>query len=443
MCSILFTNKPIRDLGKINRYLKNRGPDSTNLVQIHGYSFLHNLLSLTGEFTWQPLIDAENEIMCLFNGEIYNYSSFGNFSSDGPSIIAAYRQHGLDFAQALDGEFAIVLVDFKKQILVAATDPFSTKPLWLALDQQQIGLSTYKSGLDQLGFRHPQKIEANKVLVYQLGSFQKIDEFHSVQFTLKQYKNNYEDWMAAFRDSIHKRAFHSPRQKIFLGLSSGYDSGAIACELTAQGADFKAYTVLALEDPAIIAGRHQRLSNGQIVQLTKSTFSHLKNKIADDCEHYTQPEAGGKTYNIKGDQATFGLACICELAARDQRKIYFSGQGSDEVFWDNGYHGRQYHTATDRGGFFPDDLQTIFPWPNFFGGSQQMFIAKEEHVAGTYGLEARYPFLDKTLVQEFLSLSAKLKNVRYKATLSEYLQRHKYPFLEGKKTGFFAGSNLK
>ncbi|MCE0499672.1 MAG: asparagine synthase-related protein [Methylacidiphilales bacterium] len=443
MCSILVTNKSINDLAKVNRYLKYRGPDSTNFVQYNGYNFIHNLLSLTGEFTWQPLFDSENQIVCLFNGEIYNHRAFGEFPSDGYSILAAYRKHGLDFPKLLDGEFAIALLDFKNDLLVVATDTFSTKPLWLSIEKQQIGVSSYRSGLTQLGFRTPRKVEANKILAYKLGSFEKIAEAPSVDFNLEQYKDTYDDWIRAFQEAIAKRAFQSPRQKIFLGLSSGYDSAALACELTLQAVDFKAYTVLAAEDPNIIAQRHQRLAHGQIISLTKSEFSRLKKKIAQECEDYTQPEANGKTYNIKGDQGTYGIACICDAAIQDGRKIYFSGQGSDEVYWDTGYNGRSYRNATQPGVWFPDDLKEIFPWPNFYGGSQQMFLAKEEHVAGTFGIESRYPFLDRNLVQQFLNLSPQLKNAKYKATINEYLSRNNYPFLENVKKGFFAGTNLK
>src|ERR1051325_3505046 len=117
MCSLLITNKRIPDLAKINRFLKSRGPDATNYVELGGYSFVHNLLSLTGDFTPQPVIDVENQIACVINGEIYNYRAFGNFPSDTHSVIAAYRQHGIEFPKFLDGEFALALADFRNDLL--------------------------------------------------------------------------------------------------------------------------------------------------------------------------------------------------------------------------------------------------------------------------------------------------------------------------------------
>ena len=89
-----------------------------------------------------------------------------------------------------------------------------------------------------------------------------------------------------------------------------------------------------------------------------------------------------------------------------------------------------------------DQLNDIFPWHSFYDGTQIQYLNKEEYVAGAYGIETRYPFLDTQLVQEFLWLSSDLKNKKYKAPIAEYLEKYNFPFEEGKKTGFQAGSNL-
>ena len=110
MCSFTVTNKDI-DLNITNFFSQKRGPDYTNIKKINNISFLHNLLYITGEKTIQPLID--NDIVCLLNGEIYNYKKFGNYKSDGECLIPLYKEFGLDFAKKLDGEFAICLIDFE------------------------------------------------------------------------------------------------------------------------------------------------------------------------------------------------------------------------------------------------------------------------------------------------------------------------------------------
>ena len=74
MCSFIFSTKKELSpevLGRANFYPQLRGPDKTNVVNLSGLVFLHNLLSITGDFTIQPFVD--NDVICLYNGEIYNY----------------------------------------------------------------------------------------------------------------------------------------------------------------------------------------------------------------------------------------------------------------------------------------------------------------------------------------------------------------------------------
>jgi hypothetical protein len=66
----------------------------------------------------------------------------------------------------------------------------------------------------------------------------------------------------------------------------------------------------------------------------------------------------------------------------------------------------------------------------------ESYISKEEYVGGSYGIEVRYPFLDKKLVQEFLWLHVDLKNKSYKYPLEYYLENNKFPYNKGEKLGF-------
>jgi asparagine synthetase B (glutamine-hydrolysing) len=127
---------------------------------------------------------------------------------------------------------------------------------------------------------------------------------------------------------------------------------------------------------------------------------------------------------------------ICRMAKENNKKIYLSGQGADEIFSDYGFNGKSIFDHSNFGGLFPNDLRTIFPWPSFFESSQRSYLTKEEYIAGSYGLEARYPFLDKAVVQEFLWLSVDLKNKNYKNVLHNLMSIRNFPFNVGVKTGF-------
>ncbi len=91
MCSFLFCNKPIEDIENVNKYLRLRGADNTNIVKKDNFTFIHNLLHITGEKIIQPFVN--DNIWCMYNGEIYNYKQLGNYKSDGEAIIPLYQKY--------------------------------------------------------------------------------------------------------------------------------------------------------------------------------------------------------------------------------------------------------------------------------------------------------------------------------------------------------------
>lgn len=122
--------------------------------------------------------------------------------------------------------------------------------------------------------------------------------------------------------------------------------------------------------------------------------------------------------------------------------VYLSGAGADETLSDYGFNGTKFFMHSNFGGLFPTNLSDIFPWPSFYLSTQRDYLMKEELVAGSHGVEARYPFLDPEVVQEFLWLSADVKNANYKAPLRDLFIIENYPFIPNEKVGFNAGYNV-
>lgn len=446
MCSFVFTNQEIKNENEINKFIKLRGPDYTNKFVKNGFTFIHNLLSITGNFTIQPFI--QDDIVLVYNGEIYNYKDFGNYNSDGECLIPLYKEFGESFVNKLDGEFAIALIDFNKRIILLATDVFATKPLWVN-NEKGFSASIYESPLKSLGLKNNRKIEANRIIVYSLNDFTVKSEKEWFKFDLNQYKNSFEDWNIAFSKSIAKRAKTNVREKIFIGLSSGYDSGSICCELLRQGIRFKSYTVIGThENRQILNERHNQMRMfGLNPEVSPYTHNSPLRNIAHDYilnnveQFYYKTYSSSSNYNefnlsIYDDNGANGLSHVASLAKKDGYKIYLSGQGADEIFADYGFGGNKMYSHSNFGGLFPEDLSSIFPWASFYGSSQISYLMKEEAVAGSYGIEARYPFLDPQVVQEFLWINSKLKNKWYKSVLHNYLTVNNFSFDVGKKVGF-------
>lgn len=229
-----------------------------------------------------------------------------------------------------------------------------------------------------------------------------------------QTKDNYVDWLRAFEKAVQKRT----EDRCFIGLSSGYDSGAITKQLSNLGVRFKAFAIYNNENKDIIDARLKYCYEGEVCKMDKikwqSYYDFLKGKINE---------------KAMKDIASMGVAFMFETAKNEGRKVCISGQGGDEIISDYALYPKQ---STFKGKF-PDKL---YEWANFRGNMQEEYLNELEDIAKLYGIEIRYPFLDVDLVQEFLWLSPELKNRNYKAPLFEYLTLNNVPFEPNVKKGF-------
>ena len=252
-------------------------------------------------------------------------------------------------------------------------------------------------------------------------------------------------------------------------MSSGYDSGAIACELTKQNVKFTAYSIANIEDKEVLNERAKIIKDCKIINLERESFLGARNFLKKNAEEYKFNIDNGekeeynnlisrKNYNklkeekllevlnfrkdgqiLTNDNGAIGCSYICSSAIKKNQKIYLSGSGADEIFSDYGFNRIKYYGHSSIGGYFPENLSIVFPWKNFFHNTQRAYLMKEEHVAGAYGIEGRYPFLDKYVVQEFLWITSELKNKNYKSPLCNYLTINNFPFEKNQKTGFGCG----
>lgn len=441
MCGFIVTNITNPNLFEANRFVGLRGPDGTNIETHDGVTFLHDLLSITGKITTQPFHDKE--FVSLFNGEIYNFRDFGDLESDGQCLIPAFRKFGIEFVNQLDGEFAIVLLDRKKNSLLLFADVFGTKPIHYGTRGREIAVGSYPSAVRALGFENVFRLKANSMLEFNLDTGRMQQKDSLFRFDLEQHKTHFDDWRNAFSSAIRKRS-ENTREQIFIGLSSGYDSGAISLELTTQNVNFKSFSIYGIEDHAVMDQRIKIIAQHAETDILESNdldIAWARGHIQQDIEPVQFDIFSTGTGHVERpylyeDGGALGLTLICRSAKAEGRKIYISGQGADEIMADYGHGGKRFYRHSNFGGLFPEDLKEIFPWASFYGSSQASYLAKEEYVAGSFGIETRYPFLDKHVVQEFLSLSHLVKNSHYKAPLRHYLGNKQFPTSFDKKIGF-------
>jgi len=422
MCSFLFTNKTVSDeeIQASNCILKNRGPDSTVYKYIDNKLFLHNRLSIADNLI-QPY--TKNNITLLFNGEIYNYTGV----NEAEFIIDAYINEKYNFHKHLDGEYAILLYDHHNQKLIVCVDTFKTKPLWFSFENF-IGISSYRSSLENLNFKDIHPVPCNTTLIYDLR-LKTYETLINTKFNLEQTVCNYDSVLESLDRAITKRC--GSNKKIFSGLSSGYDSGVISCCVQRNNLPVHFYSICNHENKYIIEERSKKVIIEKL-NYSKKDRIICNALLSSICEKDNQTE-----YSFTKDDSACPLFHLGRKAKQDGCRVFLSGTGGDEIFGD--YYIAKSYVNSDSScfkGIYPEDLASIFPWKNFLSGTMRKFLTKDEYIIGSLGIETRYPFLDILLVQNFLNLSCDLKNKHYKAPMHEYLIRNNFPFSLNEKIGF-------
>ena len=154
MCGFVVSIGDVNKTETINatNSIKYRGPDETNFYIDESKKIYvgHNRLSIMDpEFGKQPLKSEDGKIIVAYNGEIYNQFelrkeltennfNFKSVSSDTEVILKGYQYWGNGIFEKLDGQYAISIIDLKKNKLILSRDKFGEKPLFYYLDKKKI-----------------------------------------------------------------------------------------------------------------------------------------------------------------------------------------------------------------------------------------------------------------------------------------------------------------
>ncbi len=437
-----------------NKKIISRGPDKTNFKSfvIDGLYFycFHNLLDISGKCVTQPLQD-EQKIM-FFNGEIYYPRK--ETTSDTNLLFENIKKGNFpDFLRKSSGEFAITYLDKIKKEINIFTDLIGTKPIYFSLKSGAIAIGSYASSLEELRFNGIEQIQPNTHFSI---SFKKFGALKTTKrklyiLSLDQKVNNFEVWNKSFLNSLKNRVLHF-NSKIFVPLSSGYDSGAICAGLNKLNIPYITVSIGSLEDKEIMRKRIKInkmascIKHYQLPSINKKDSLAVSKLIIQKLgyilfDHIDLPKSFPTM--LHQDSGAIALYKICEFMKALGFNSLISGTGADEIYSDYGFNGKKIVPHSEFGGLFPNSLEKIFPWKKFYFDSQRSYLKKDEMITGLFGIEGRYPFLDSELTQEFLSITAKLKNSKYKNCIANFLDIENYPYAENTKIGFGANKLSK
>ncbi len=152
MCGIFgFTWSDKSLVEKCTRFMSHRGPDGEGYFVDDKISLgMRRLAIIDVEGGKQPVFGCDDNIILVFNGEIYNYKEIRaklhnhRFESDSDTevLVHAYEEWGEDFVKKLNGMYAIALWDAGSKKFFLIRDRIGIKPLYYSFTNGKLMFSS-------------------------------------------------------------------------------------------------------------------------------------------------------------------------------------------------------------------------------------------------------------------------------------------------------------
>jgi asparagine synthase (glutamine-hydrolysing) len=362
ICGIASTRGRLdRDrLAGMSATLRHRGPDSDGAFVDGGVGLATRRLAIIDlERGDQPISNEDSSCTVVQNGEIYNYAELTReleraghrfrTRSDTETLVHAYEQWGLGFAERLRGMFACAIWDAPRHRLVLARDRFGIKPLAYRVDGDEIAFASELDALPrgELDLDALEAFLATNTVPTPLSIFREIRKLppgHLLTWTdgdvsLERYARPgplpvrdadeaelVEECRARLADSV--RAHLVADVPVGVLLSGGVDSGALAA-LAAQETTEPVRTFsIGFEEQSFdeLAGARavsERYGTRHRELVLRPDAALLLPALADA---FDEPFA---------DSSALPTYLVSRLAAEDV-KVALSGEGGDELF--GGYY---------------------------------------------------------------------------------------------------------
>ena len=432
MCGIFacFGSAQCPDIEACVAKLKARGPETTALVKKSCGTFGFTRLAINGlnPAGMQPF--TKNGITWICNGEIYNAKALAEeYNIPMPSgsdcevlghLYEVYRDTPESFFRCLDGVFAIILYDEKRDLLLWGRDPYGVRPLFAAWPSVKnfslsgvkdfcaltLKLNLYGHPTNSLVLASERKAipsSHGNVMQFTPGHWGSIKASDASNFSMYAYHQS--PWLKnpsyspanvkgvataanavrfALEEAVKKRLM-TERPCAAL-LSGGIDSSLIAAlvqkNLNALGLPpLKTFSIgmpgsTDLKYAKMVAN-HIGSDHTEVI-LTADDFFLAIPQVVYDIE----------SYDITSVRASVGNWLVSK-AIREQTdcKVVFNGDGSDEVFGSYLYF---YKAPSEQA--FETEVDRLLKEIHYYD------VLRSDRTISLHGLEPRTPFLDKQFV---------------------------------------------
>jgi asparagine synthase (glutamine-hydrolysing) len=341
----------------------------------------------------QPIHNEARDVHVVCNGEIYNHAAIVSdlrdrhefrTRSDVEVIAHLYEDHGAECVNFLDGMFAFLVYDQKRQTFLAARDPLGIKPFYYARDAERWYFASEAKGILAAG------VDPTWIRMLPPGFRLTPERGPERYFYLASHKSMPKPSVVRelLEHAVEKRMMADVEVGTFL--SGGVDSSLITAITSKLNPDVQAFTVGVEGAPDVEAAkvvakhlgiRHhvRRFEVSELVELLRETIWHV--------ESYNPSMVTGSVVTLMA----------ARLAKEQGIKVVLCGEGSDEIF----------------GGYIAlrdlefQDLQDA-SW-TLIENLHMTELQRLDRMSMAVSLEARVPFLDRDLVEYALNLPASVK----------------------------------
>ena len=363
-------------LRRMTDLLVHRGPDSAGyFIEDHLALGFRRLSIIDLEGGNQPLFNEDGSIVLLCNGEIFNYLELRKMlvqkghsfrtRSDVEVLLHLYEEHGIDFLNKINGQFAFVIYDRNERKLFLARDHFGINPLYYAivngvfifaseikaiLEHPQVEREVDLTGLDQTlsfpglisprtMFKGIQSLKSGHYIVVQNGQVS-VKEYWDLDYPpVGACANDLPEsvYVEELKELLTRSVTYRLQSDVPVGfyLSGGLDSSLIGALINQIAPDTKRHSFsIGFTEGEISETKYQKLMaefTGSIHHNIIFGWSEIVEQLSRMIYHCECPVR--ETYNT----------CSLALAAAAKNagiSVVLTGEGADELF--AGYVGYRF-----------------------------------------------------------------------------------------------------
>lgn len=440
MCGLVFSTNPTLlddDFIRAVDALKQRGPDGQTSWRKFNLRLGHSLLAVQSEVSMNTIEfeTTSGTVYLAFNGEVYNSSELATkflngrkFESDSELVANLFAACGPSFIPSVNGMFAFVAIDEDLNFLIAR-DPLGIKPLFWTRNNNGYSVASSIRSLSFLGIdmeENTNSLSQYLNLRSPIGDntfYINIEQFPAGNFFWKGQLSNYwsPEWNESPRDSRFQevlndsieRQVSSSLHRVGALLSGGVDSSYI---FAASGVNdsFTAGTIYSNEfSEADQVCAHLKRQKGKKYSLDSENYERLAQDLVN---------SKMEPLSLPNEVLLSGL--FSEISK--SHRVILSGEGADEIL---GGYSRIFEWAASRRKFDLAQFASLYsysevPELEVFDEAMQPHIEKHStpsHIVTSFflqhhlkvllgrldfasmesGVEARVPFLDTRIVEEF------------------------------------------